>query len=196
MGLWELLIRKGVNKEHVTSDDLRTYKKILLLTNTHLQIYQPGGVINVSRGKKFREIIAPLSLGPKPEMSNHGYAVHGKSTKMSARALYYNPENPSAFKTVNKLSAALPKKMSDVKAWLENQVAYTMHRPVRKRFLPNHYTVQNIIDLWECDLLDMQSLAKFNVMYKYILSAIDVFSKYLYMVPVKTKSGSAITSAF
>jgi hypothetical protein len=32
-GLWELLTRKNVNKEHVTSDDLRKYKKILLLTN-------------------------------------------------------------------------------------------------------------------------------------------------------------------
>jgi hypothetical protein len=26
-GLWELLTYKRVNKEHVTSDDLRTYKK-------------------------------------------------------------------------------------------------------------------------------------------------------------------------
>jgi len=58
-GLWELLTRKNVNKEHVTLDDLRK-QKILLLTNAHLEGYQPGGVINVSRGKKFREIIAPL----------------------------------------------------------------------------------------------------------------------------------------
>jgi len=36
-GLWELLTRKRVNKEHVTSDDLRTYKKILMLTNAHLE---------------------------------------------------------------------------------------------------------------------------------------------------------------
>jgi len=52
-GLWELLTRKKVNKEHVTSDDLRTYKKILLKTNAHLEGYQHGSVINVSRGKRF-----------------------------------------------------------------------------------------------------------------------------------------------
>jgi len=40
-GLWELLTRKRGNKEHVTSDDLRTYKKILLMTNTHLEGYRP-----------------------------------------------------------------------------------------------------------------------------------------------------------
>jgi len=36
-GLWELLTLKRVNKEHVTSDEMRTYKKILLLTNGHLE---------------------------------------------------------------------------------------------------------------------------------------------------------------
>jgi len=36
-GLWDLLTRKNVNKEHVSSDDLRKYKNILLLTNGHLE---------------------------------------------------------------------------------------------------------------------------------------------------------------
>ena len=49
-----LLTRRTVNKKHVTSDYLRTYKKILLLTNAHLEAYQPGSIINVCRGKKFR----------------------------------------------------------------------------------------------------------------------------------------------
>jgi len=54
-GLWELLTRKRVNKEHVTSDDQRIYKKILLLTIAQFEGYQPRGVNNASRGKKFRE---------------------------------------------------------------------------------------------------------------------------------------------
>ena len=105
--------------------------------------------------------------------------------------------NTLAFSTVNKLSAALPKKnKSDVSVWLEHQDVYIMHRPVNKRYLSNSYTVSNIMDLWECDLLDMQSLAKYKDMYSYILSVIDVFSKYLNLVTVKTKSVPAITSAF
>jgi len=71
-----------------------------------------------------------------------------------------------------------------------------MHRPVRKRFLRSPYTVPNLVDICECDLLDMQSLAKYNDMYRYILSVIDVFSKYLHLFPVKTKSGPSVTSAF
>jgi hypothetical protein len=59
-GLWELLTRRNINKQHVTSDDLRTYKNILLITNSHFEVYQPGGVINVTGGKNFSEIISPL----------------------------------------------------------------------------------------------------------------------------------------
>jgi hypothetical protein len=92
--LWELLTRKSVNKNQVTSDDLRTYRKILLMTNAHLERYQPGGVINVSRGKKFRKIIAHLSRDPKARMSNRGYVAHGKNTEMSTSELYYNSARP------------------------------------------------------------------------------------------------------
>ena len=99
-------------------------------------------------------------------------------------------KKPSAFPTVNKLSEALPKKnKSDVKAWLEHQEIYSMYRPVRKRSLRNPYTFSNIMYLWEFDILDRQSLAKFNDIYSFILFVIDVFSKYLHLMPVKTKSG-------
>jgi hypothetical protein len=82
-------------------------------------------------------------------------------------SLYYNPEKPTAFPTLDKLAAALPKKnKSDVKAWLLYQDAYTMHKPVRKRFLRNPYTVTKFMDVWECDLLDMQSLSKYNDTYR------------------------------
>jgi hypothetical protein len=35
------------------------------MTNVHLEEYQPGGVINVSGGKKFREIIDLIFAKPK-----------------------------------------------------------------------------------------------------------------------------------
>jgi len=59
-GLWELLTRKKVNTEDVAKDDLKSYKTILTMTNAHLTQYQPDGNIIITRGKKFREIIAPL----------------------------------------------------------------------------------------------------------------------------------------
>jgi hypothetical protein len=58
----------------------------------------------------------------------------------------------------------------------------------------NAYTVSNFMDMWECDLLVVQSLPK-HVIHRHILSVIEVFSKYLHLVRVKRKTGPSITSA-
>ena len=34
-GLWDLLTGKNVNRKHITTDDRKKYKKILVLTNAH-----------------------------------------------------------------------------------------------------------------------------------------------------------------
>jgi len=34
-GLWELLTRKNVNTQIINKDDLKSYKKILTMTNAH-----------------------------------------------------------------------------------------------------------------------------------------------------------------
>jgi len=63
--------------------------------------------------------------------------------------LYYDIARPSAFSTLRKLRVATAKnKSADViKAWLEKQDAYTLHRPERKRFARNPYTVFNVLDV-------------------------------------------------
>ena len=115
--------------------------------------------------------------------------------------LYYDPAKPSALSTLHKLrhsanQAKLGWKPSQIKTWLESQEAYTMHKQLRHRFARNPYTVNNILDVWECDLIDVRSLSKFNGNVKYLLTVIDVFSKFLHIVPLKSKTGPAVTSAF
>jgi len=64
--------------------------------------------------------------------------------------LYYDVARPSAFSTLRKLQLATAgqKNSADViKSWIENQDAYTLHRPVRKRFARNPYTVSNVMDI-------------------------------------------------
>ena len=46
------------------------------------------------------------------------------------------------------------------------------------------------------DLADMQSLSKYNKGSKYLLCAIDLFSKYVWVFPLKDKKGASIVSAF
>ena len=52
------------------------------------------------------------------------------------------------------------------------------------------------MDVWECDLVEVRSLGRFNNSYNYILTVIDVFSKYLQIVPLKVKTGATVASAF
>jgi hypothetical protein len=51
------------------------------------------------------------------------------------------------------------------------------------------------MDEWECDLVDVQSLKKYKDAYRYMLTVIDTFSKFLHIVPLREKTGTAVTSA-
>ena len=42
----------------------------------------------------------------------------------------------------------------------------------------------------------MQSLSKYNRGIKYLLCAIDLFSKYTWVIPIKDKKGTTIVNAF
>lgn len=87
-------------------------------------------------------------------------------------------------------------KQNDVNAFLEEQDPYTLHRKVIRNFKRNHYYANNIDHIWECDLCDMSMFAKDNDSYKYLLTVIDVLSKFAWVEPVLTKSAISITKAF
>ena len=56
--------------------------------------------------------------------------------------------------------------------------------------------VKGIDQIWSADLVDMQAFSKENYGVKYLLTIIDVFSKYAWIMPLRTKTGKAITEAF
>ena len=62
-GLWELLRRKKVKTEFITKD-LKTCGKVFTMSNAHLTRYWPEGNMNITRGKKFRDVISPLFAKP------------------------------------------------------------------------------------------------------------------------------------
>ena len=51
-------------------------------------------------------------------------------------------------------------------------------------------------NIWGADLADMQLISKYNKVIKYLLCAIDLFSKYAFVIPLKDKKGSVIVNAF
>ena len=51
-------------------------------------------------------------------------------------------------------------------------------------------------NIWGADLADMQSLSKYNKGVKYLLCAIDLFTRYAWVIPLKDKKGTSIVNAF
>ena len=74
--------------------------------------------------------------------------------------------------------------------------AEELHKPIRHKFNRRRVFVFNIDDIWSADLKDMQSLAKENDGFKYLLNVIDLFSKTAYSIPLKSKSSEVIIDAF
>ena len=76
------------------------------------------------------------------------------------------------------------------------QDTYTLHKQARRHYKRNRVIVGGIDELWQMDLADMQAHAKENDGYRYLLVCIDVFSKYVWVIPLKNKTGPALVTAF
>ena len=73
---------------------------------------------------------------------------------------------------------------------------YTLHKPAVQKFPTRKVIVHSLDHQWQADLADMRSLAKYNDDYNYIMTVIDVLSKYAWAIPIKRKTGDYITEAF
>ena len=111
--------------------------------------------------------------------------------------IYYDPSNVGAFGGIQRLQGQLKNKREkeQVTKWLPTQLAYSLHKPMKKKFPTRTYTTSGLNDLWQMDLMEMIPYAKINKGYKYILTCIDVFSRFVRAVAVKSKSASDVADA-
>ena len=76
------------------------------------------------------------------------------------------------------------------------QLVNELHEPVIKKFKKRKVYSSFKDNIWGVDLADLQSLSKFNQGIKYLLCAIDLFSKYAWVIPLKDKKGTSIVNSF
>ena len=76
------------------------------------------------------------------------------------------------------------------------QLANELHKPIIRKFKKRIVYSSFRDNIWGVDLADMQSLSKYNKGIKYLLCAIDLFSKYAWVFPIKDKKGTSIVNAF
>ena len=75
-------------------------------------------------------------------------------------------------------------------------LADELHKPVIKKFNKRKVYSQFKDNILGVDLADMQSLSRKNKGIKYLLCAIDLYTKYAFVIPLKEKKGISIVNAF
>ena len=70
------------------------------------------------------------------------------------------------------------------------------HKPIIRKFNKRKVYSQFKDNIWGIDLADMQSLSRKNKGLKYLLCAIDLYSKYAFVIPLKDKKGITIVNTF
>lgn len=116
-------------------------------------------------------------------------------------SVFSQVKSPGSYSGILKLVRHIKEKGYNVKnkeliEWLQSKDAYTKHKPIRRHFRRNKTIVYNVDEQWQLDIVDLQSLKDFNDGYKYILTCIDVLSKYAWAVPLIRKKGSEALEDF
>ena len=114
---------------------------------------------------------------------------------------YFNTKSPVAFTSQLALYREARKCypsliFHQVKTWLQSKDTNILHKPVRYNFPRNRVIVTGIDDQWQADLVDISSLVHFNKGYKFLLTCIDVFSKFAWVITLKNKSRESLVNGF
>lgn len=70
-----------------------------------------------------------------------------------------------------------------------------IHKSSRKNFKRRKVIQKGLNETWQIDLVEMIPYHKANQGFKYILTIIDIFSKYAYAIPIKNKNASNVVEA-
>ena len=99
---------------------------------------------------------------------------------------YETPSLRGSLGGVARLAQAHGVPVSRARAKLQGLLSYTLHKPRRRRFPTLPVVVHGMDDQWVADLVEMQPLKKWNRGMRYLLTVVDVLSKYAWVEPLKT----------
>jgi len=109
---------------------------------------------------------------------------------------YVNPKLPGSFTGISGfVKNQNVNKVGSVKD-LQKLEAYSLHKPIVNKFKRQRVLVDSIDEQFVADLKVLTNWSRQNKGYKYLLVCINAFSKYMYVVPLKSKTGSTLVEAF
>ena len=125
-----------------------------------------------------------------------------KRTEQYLKKMYYDPRHPAGFGGLETLFRAVKEdgkhriSRKQLKKWLSEQDTYTLHKPVRVNFRRNRTVVGGLDQEFQIDLVDLSSISKHNDGYHFLVTCIDVFSRYAWVIPIKRKTRENLVKAF
>ena len=109
------------------------------------------------------------------------------------QSIYYQPDHLwKGKKAIKKLVDLSKEKPKDVRQWLSKQAFWQVHSPPPKCVDRPHYEVTVLNEMHQFDLMYMPSDTLYLNKYKYILSGIDVASRYKVARPSRTKQAKDV----
>ncbi|KAI8120097.1 hypothetical protein CVS40_8601 [Lucilia cuprina] len=66
----------------------------------------------------------------------------------------------------------------------KRELVNELHSQARKNFKRRMVIMKGIDDLWQADLVEMGNYSIYNKGFKYLLTVIDTFSKYVWVRPL------------
>ena len=115
---------------------------------------------------------------------------------------FYDPSQPASYSSADKLWRFVKNqdgfenvKKKQIRQWLQLQDTHTVHKPVRRKFKRNPVIVPSIDYQWDIDLMVTSNLKRYNKGITFLLVAIDILSRYLWVRPLKNKTAGEVAKA-
>jgi hypothetical protein len=117
--------------------------------------------------------------------------------------LYFGIDSPTAFTGKNSLLKKIKQDGFDkeitgekLDEWLQKQYTYSLHKTYRKLSVYQRVLTSFVDYQWQADLLEMREFSNVNKGFNYVLRVIECFSKYAWVVSLKSKTGLETRNAF
>ena len=106
--------------------------------------------------------------------------------------IYTDVKNLASFSSPWKLYKAAKKEdssitLTQVEHFLESQKSYTLHRHFNSRFRRRKVLAHGVCYQFQADLIDYAPLKRENGGMTFLLSIINMFSRYAMLIPIKNK---------
>ena len=120
------------------------------------------------------------------------------TTEQGLRDIYYDPT--MGYRSAEKLyqkareeGVSVSRRM--VREWLKTQDTYTRYKPIVRKHKYQKTFVKDLADQIQLDLVDMGKYKNKNKGYFWILTAVEILSRYAFTIPVYRKDSKNMTKA-